>query len=267
MTPPFEPPVNKTHISYSELSDWDKCPYYRKKAWDDKVVPYEVTEHTAFGRAIHTACEKKLVDDSENAPEIFELEFHRIVQEELISKNIDYGKENVEMMKKAGPAILLEVGAALKSYFGNYEVFKTELRMREQIEEMDFYFKGFVDAIIKVGDVYHLFDWKTCSWGWDSKKKSDKITTYQLTLYKHFFCQKYKIDPSKVETHFALLKKTAKKDRVEFFRVTSGKRKIENALKLLYQAIYNIKKGPAVKNRLNCKQPFECKLYKTPHCR
>ena len=28
---------------------------------------------------------------------------------------------------------------------------------------------------------YHI-DWKTCSWGWDSRKKSDKMIT-TLTLY------------------------------------------------------------------------------------
>jgi hypothetical protein len=92
------------------------------------------------------------------------------------------------------------------------------------------------------------------------------MVTYQLTLYKHFFCQKHKIDPKNVETHFALLKRTAKKDRVEIFRVTSGKKKTENALKLLYQAIYNITKRVSIKNRLNCLKPYRCSLYKTEHC-
>ena len=101
----------------------------------------------------------------------------------------------------------------------------------------------------------------------DMKKKNDKIVTYQLTLYKHFFCQKHNIDPEKVETHFALLKRTAKKNRVEIFRVTSGEKKTENALKLLYQAIYNITKGVTIKNRLKCHKPYPCKLYNTEHCR
>ena len=34
---------------------------------------------------------------------------------------------------------------------------------------------------------YHIIDWKTCSWGWDAKKRSDKILAYQLVFYKHFF--------------------------------------------------------------------------------
>ena len=73
-------------------------------------------------------------------------------------------------------------------------------------------------------------------------------------------------DPENVETHFALLKRTAKKDRVEIFRVTSGTRKTENALKLLYQAIYNITKGFSIKNRLHCHKPYPCKLLNTEHC-
>ena len=40
--------------------------------------------------------------------------------------------------------------------------------------------------------------------------------------------------------HFALLKRTAKKDNVEIFRVTSGPRKVENATKLLTTALTHI---------------------------
>ena len=67
-----------------------------------------------------------------------------------------------------------------------------------------------------------------------------------------------------VETHFALLKRTAKKDNVEIFRVTSGTKKTSNALKLLTDAIANIKSGFSVKNRKSCNG---CEYYKTKHCK
>ena len=70
--------------------------------------------------------------------------------------------------------------------------------------------------------------------------------------YKNYFCKKHNIDPKNVETHFALLKRTAKKDRVEFFRVTSGPKKTENALNLLKKALYNITASRHIKNRLSC---------------
>jgi hypothetical protein len=255
----------REHISYSELKDWAHCPYYHKKAWIEKVAPFEGNEYTAFGSAIHDVCEKKLLKEDIDEAEVFQLGFAKRIQE-LLEKNIAFDATNVEKMKTAGPAILGEVDAALDDYFGEYEVFSSEEMLYVPIENFNIFFKGFVDAVVKVGDTYHLFDWKTCSWGWDSRKKAEKLITYQLTLYKHFFCQKHKIDPKNVETHFALLKRTATKDRVEIFRVTSGPKKTENALKLLYQAIYNITKRFAIKNRLNCHKPYPCKLLNTEHC-
>lgn len=256
----------REHISYSELKDWNTCPHYHKKAWVEKVAPFEGNEYTAFGSAVHDVCEKKLLKENINENAVFQLGFAERLQE-LLEKNIEFDAKIVQEMKVAGPAILAEVEDALNDYFGDYEVFSSEEMLYVPIENFNVYFKGFVDAVVKVGDTYHLFDWKTCSWGWDSRKKSEKMVTYQLTLYKHFFCQKHKIDPANVETHFALLKRTAKKDRVEIFRVTSGPKKTENALKLLYQAIYNIIKGVSIKNRLNCLKPYRCKLYNTEHCR
>jgi len=259
-------PTPKRHISYSELKDWVHCPHYHKKSWIEKVSAFEGNEYTAFGRAIHDVCEKKLLRENIDEAEVFQVGFDKELQE-LAEKNVDVDGPMVEQMRTAGPEILAEVEEALKSYFGEYEVVSSEESLYEEIENFGHNFKGFVDAVVKVDDTYHLFDWKTCSWGWDSRKKAEKMVTYQLTLYKHFFCQKHNIDPENVETHFALLKRTAKKDRVEIFRVTSGPRKTENALKVLYQAIYNIKKGFTIKNKLNCTKPYRCSLYRTEHCR
>ena len=112
----------------------------------------------------------------------------------------------------------------------------------------------------------HIFDWKTCSWGWDARKRSDKMVVYQLILYKHFFCKKHNIDPDNVETHFALLKRTAKNNVVEFFNVTSGSKRTQNALELLTKAVKTIKSNIHIKNRLSCTAGYGCELYKTKYC-
>ena len=119
---------------------------------------------------------------------------------------------------------------SLEETFGDYEVVSVEESLFVPMKDTDLMFKGFIDLVIKTSDgKHHIIDWKSCSWGWDSKKRSDKIITYQLTLYKKFFCQKMNVDPKDVETHFALLKRTAKNNNVEFFRVTSGNIKTKNA--------------------------------------
>ena len=254
--------TKREHISYSELKDWNFCSHYHKKAWVERIAPFEGNEYTAFGTAMHDVCEKKLLKEQIDEAQTFQIGFDKQLQE-LMEKNIEVNAKNIEDMRKAGPQILEEIESALESYFGDYEVFSSEEGLYVPIEDYDVYFKGFVDAVVKVGDTYHLFDWKTCSWGWDSRKKAEKMVTYQLTLYKHFFCQKHGIDPKNVETHFALLKRTAKKKRVEIFRVTSGKKRTENALKMLKHALYYINRKFSVKNRLSCKY---CDFYKTEHC-
>ena len=126
--------------------------------------------------------------------------------------------------------------------------------------------KGFIDLVIKTDDgKYHVIDWKTCSWGWDARRKNDKMVTYQLTLYKNYFCQKHNIDPQNVETYFALLKRTAKKNNVEFVKVSSGNVKMKNAVNLVTKALYNITQKNYMKNKLACSK---CEFYgsQSNHC-
>ena len=250
------------HISYSELKDWNFCAWYHKLTRVDKIDGFTGNEYTAFGSAIHSVCEKKLLHE--------ELTDDFFIQE--LKKNISEldGEVNdklVSDMEVQGKNIIPEIDDALSDYFDEYEVMAVEMPLMESIDGEEYNFKGYIDAVVATPDgKVHIFDWKTCSWGWDAKKRSDAMITYQLTLYKHFFCEKMNIDPKNVETHFALLKRTAKKNRVEFFRVTSGPRKTQNALKLLNKALYNIKNQRYIKNRLSCRSGYGCKFYNTEHC-
>ena len=253
------------HISYSELKDWKFCAHYHKLTRVNKIDGFKGNEYTAFGSAIHSVCEKKLLEE-EISSDFFVNELKKNIAE--LDDDIKVNQKLVLDMIGQGKRIIPEIQDALDDYFEEYEVMAVEMPLMEPIEgEQEYNFKGFIDAVVATPDgKIHIFDWKTCSWGWDSKKKNDKMITYQLTLYKEFFCQKMNIDPKSVETHFALLKRTAKKDIVEFFRVTSGPRKTENALKLLSVALYNIKNKRYIKNRLSCTSGYGCKFYKTEHC-
>ena len=155
---------------------------------------------------------------------------------------------------------------SLQNYFGNYTIFSIEELIFEKIDyfDTDFKFKGFIDLVIKTDDgKYHIIDWKTCSWGWRAQKKSDPMVVYQLSLYKKFFSDKHNIPFDNIETHFILLKRTAKKDNVEVFRVSNKKKRVANALNSLEVAIVNIKAKNFVKNKLSCKY---CEFKNTKHC-
>lgn len=254
----------KKHISFSELKDWKLCPFYHNLAWIKKLSSFEGNEYTAFGTAIHDTCEKKLLEKGFDEKEHFLTSFKKTLQI-LENKSVVIDTSLIEKMVEQGVGLLPEIEPAVKEYFQEFEVVSTEEQLYEPIEGADgLCFKGFIDAVIKTPDgKYHIIDWKTCSWGWDARKRQDPMVTYQLTLYKKFFCEKHNLDPKDVETYFALLKRTAKKDKVEVFRVTSGPRKTENAFKLLMKAVYNIKNKKVIKNRLSCTR---CVFRGTEHC-
>jgi hypothetical protein len=252
-----------THISYSELKNWSVCPFYHKLTYVDKVRLFKGNEHTAFGNAVHDTCENMLLNENLKAEEHFLDQYKKVIQK-LSEDEYEFDKKLVLDMKEQGLKLLPQIKPALDEYFGKYKVFTTEEKLFEDIDIEDYKFKGFIDLVLTTEDgKCHIIDWKTCSWGWDYKRKNDKMVTYQLTLYKHYFAKKYDINPADIETHFALLKRTAKKDNVELFRTTSGQKKTENALNFLQKAIYNINNKNYLKNRLSCNR---CEFYKTEHC-
>lgn len=253
-------------ISFSELKNWKECPYRHKLIHIDKLPYFEGNEFTAFGTAIHAVCEEMIPDPTKTATEIFDLNFlNELITLKEQGKELDEKLVN-DMRQQARP-ICEQVIPAVREYFGEFEVVSVEEELLEPIKEFESYgtsFKGFIDLTIKTPDgKYHIIDWKTCSWGWDTAKKTDPMTTYQLTYYKNYFSKKHNIDTKDIETYFILLKRTAKKNNVEVVRVTSGAKKTENSLKLLENAVINIEKGVKIKNRLNCTY---CKFYKTEHC-
>jgi hypothetical protein len=232
----------------------------------DRVVKFEGNEFTAFGRALHSLCEHLVVDTiaEEDYNEFFDMEFLKELQ--VLKGKVELRNNLVTDMRSQAKVIAPQIMPALGEYFEDYEVFSVEERLYEDIPDFDlkpYKFKGFIDLVLKIGDKYHIIDWKTCGWGWDAQKKSDKMITYQLTLYKKFFCIKHKVDPKLVETHFALLKRTSKIDNVELFRVTSGPKKTANATELLNIALTHISKQNHVKDRRACDR---CDFRKSSFC-
>jgi len=253
-------------ISYSEFKTWTECPYRHKLIYVDKLPYFSGNEYTAFGSAIHKACEEKIPDEKIDAYSIFEMAFLEELKT-LKEEGHEFDKKLVNDMRSQARPICENIFPAVQAEFGNFTVVSIEEPLLEDVDDFQSYgrkFKGFIDLVIKTEDgKYHIIDWKTCSWGWNTQKKTDKIVNYQLTMYKHYFSKKHDIDPKNIETYFALLKRTAKNNNVEIFRVTSGEKKTNNCLSMLEKSVINMEKGISIKNRLSCKY---CKFYKTENC-
>ena len=256
--------MKKRHVSFSEVKTWDDCTWKHKLDYIDRIKVFKGNEYTAFGKAVHSVGEILVFDEEREPTTIFENEFlNELKTLQKQDRTISFDASLVNDMRRQGVQLAPQLIPGLKEYFDTYEVVQTEEALLEPIEGTDYNFKGFIDLIVKQGDEYHILDWKTCTWGWNSKKKTDRILTYQLTLYKHFYALKHDIDPSKIKTYFALLKRTAKKNQVEIFEVKCGRIKTENALNLIHKLIYNVEKQNFIKNKLSCKY---CPYDNTQHC-
>jgi RecB family exonuclease len=254
-----------SHISYSALKIFNECPFKYKLLYEDKVAKSNGSEYTSFGTALHEAAELKVQDEAVNEQEIFLNKFESEIK--LLKEQKEVDEKLVEEMREQGKKLAPQIIPALKQHFGEFKLLAAEEDIYEvikEVPEMQYAFKGFIDLIVETPDgKIHILDWKSCAWGWDQKKKSDPIVTYQLTFYKHFYSQKHNVDPKNIETYFALLKRTAKKNNVEIFRVTSGSKKTENAFNMLKKALYNIDKKNFPKNRMSCTY---CEFKKSEHC-
>ena len=112
------------HISFSELKDWVHCAFYHKLTRVDKIDGFTGNEYTAFGSALHSVCEKKLLNE--------EVEDDFFVKE--LKKNISELDEEHEVNKKLvldmigqGKRIIPEIQDALNNYFEEFEVMAVEM--------------------------------------------------------------------------------------------------------------------------------------------
>ena len=275
------------HISYSEWKNWHICPHYHKLTYIDDLSAFKGNIFTAFGKAMHTVCEVTLTktDEYRSQEKIIKLLKESFVKELKAlpeGAQIEAASEhNLQEWMNDGIAIIPDIYRSLVEKFGklgeDWEVLAAEEQLYEPIsefEEAEKKFKGFIDlvAYTKKDKKLHLIDWKTCSWGWPPKKKSNKILAYQLVFYKHYYAQKYEVDPKDLECHFVLLKRTAKPgQKAEFVRVTAAKKRTQDALKSLTTALHNIVNKRYIKNRTSCVDCPDrfgvCEFYNTEHCK
>ena len=92
----------------SDLKEWVFCAFYHKLTRIDKLSGFKGNEYTAFGSAMHSVCEKKLLQ--EGADERFFIEeFKKNIS--LLDEDIEINKKLVLDMVGQGKNIIPEIHA------------------------------------------------------------------------------------------------------------------------------------------------------------
>lgn len=267
-------------ISFSSLSDHKKCGWYFKLKHIKRLEAFTASIWTHYGTLVHKYLQLTIDDKME--PEVAAKKFIRTWFKfcSLYRKQLAEGlkKEEYKLPKSvsspaelyAGPVRAIMAAKKLFSEkFGKFKVLYIEERLKESTN-YEQYFGGYIDIVLELEDGSIIVaDFKTCSSHFMFNKFRDKYKDYQLTFYKHFLCEKYGIEPKKVETYFITIAKDPKvKKSMEFIRITSGPKKVKNAFSWLNGVLAAAEKDIFVKNRSACLDFYgkPCSFYGSPHC-
>ena len=248
---------NKNHISFSEIINWYYCSYRHKLMYIDKINLKKPSEFLDYGSIIHSSCGDYIKTRNMNK----EIAIDKI--KESWKKN---NFPNLDEWVDSANNTLTEFPKFLDKTFPNWEHFSVEELLKESIikEDNGLNFKGYIDTVIKSNNKWWIIDYKTCSWGWDARKKSSFINKSQLMLYKIYWCCKHNIDFSDVNCGFVLLKRTGKENHLcEFVKVYMGKRSQERVEKTIKNMVFSVKNKIFIKNRNSCKF---CDYNETKYC-
>ena len=244
-------------ISYSQFSQWDKCPQMWKLNYLDKLGTFRGNIYTIFGSALHETIQAYLVAYYEKTVKIADsLPLGDILQYRM-EENYKRTKENseepvdvtLEEMKEFfndGLNIINEFLKRKRSYFPkkDHELLGIELDIDFNLPK-EMRFVGFMDVVIhnkKTGRI-RIIDIKTSTMGWNKWQKADKNKTNQLLLYKKFFSKQRDIPEDKIDIEYLILKRKLYENiqypqkRLQVFSPASGKPSLNKVMNRLDEFI------------------------------
>ena len=272
-------------VSYSQFSQWDKCPYTWKLNYVDKAETFKGNIYTLFGSAIHETLQAYLVCYYErtikeaDALPLDDILKYRMEENFKVSKK-QHGDEfevTLEDMKSFFQDcinIITEFKKRKSGYFPkkNTELVGIEVSLNYGLPN-NMQFKGYMDVVLhnKVTGRVKIIDIKTATMGWNKYMKADKNKTNQLLLYKQFFSKERDIPIDKIDVEYLILKRKLYENiaypqkRIQTFSPASGKPSINKVIKRLQEFMDECfdDKGNIISNDYEkCEKHKKCRLCK-----
>ena len=245
--------AKKKSISYSQFSQWDKCPYMWKLNYVDKHSVFTDNIFTMFGTSMHEVLQEYLrVMYSDSIKAADELILNEQLEDRLKKNFMEITQKNggVEFCTKDQMVEFYGDGVRILDYFKKkrnqyfskrgYELIGIETALNYALPK-NIKFRGYIDLIIKdtVRNRIKIIDIKTSTMGWNKWQKADKNKTDQLLLYKKFYSQQHDIPMDRIEVEYFIVKRKLYENldfpqkRVQKFIPANGKPSINQVTKRL----------------------------------
>ena len=272
-------------ISYSQFSQWDKCPQMWKLNYVDKVGTFTGNIFTIFGSALHETIQAYLVCYYErtikeaDALPLDDILLYRMKENYKESAkrhkdNFEVTKEEMAEFYKDGLDIIEEFKKRKGSHFKKKDTELVGIEMNLNFElPQDMRFVGFMDVVLhdkKTGRM-RIIDIKTSTMGWNKYMKADKNKTNQLLLYKHFMAKQLEISEDKIDVEYFILKRRLYENmmypqkRIQSFSPASGKPSVNRVMVRLQEFIDECydDKGKIIANEYEkCEKHKKCRSCK-----
>ena len=279
-------------VSYSQYSQWDKCPYKWKLNYIDNLRQFTDSIHTMFGTSMHEVLQTYLTvmyNDTVKMADALPLEKMLLTRmkrnyQQIMEKNggeVFCEQSDMEEFYKHGLLILDWFKKRRGNYFSKkgYELVGIEVPINYDLPN-GVKFIGYIDVLLynTVTQKYKIIDIKTSTMGWNKYQKADKNKTDQLLLYKQFYGAQHDIPLDKIDVEYFIVKRKLyegldfPQKRVQKFSPANGKPSINKVVNNLNQFLqesfidgeYNMEhtyiKRPSKKH---CRF---CEFNQTEHC-
>ena len=243
------------HISYSQLSTYDRCPKQWYLTYVKKLIPYEGSIHASFGTAFHETLQEWLqVLYHGKVKDAMAMDVDALLYENMIkaykSTKAQNGHEHfataedLRMFWLDGKHIFEFIKKKRRAYFNTKGVHLAgvETLLYQELRP-GVMFKGFIDLVFYDArvDRWKIVDIKTSTRGWSALDKKDLNKTQQLILYKKFLAKQFNIDIDKIDVEYFVVKRrvpveadfAAMQRRVQEFSPASGKGNTNKVLKIM----------------------------------
>ena len=273
-------PSKYTHLSYSSISTYLKCP----KLWDlqyrQKTIPFTQNIYTCFGTAMHETIQEWLTvlfhDSVKNANEVDldKLLYANMVKSYKMGKAMMSGDhfssaDELTQFYLDGKHILEFLKKKRSVYFSTKHMMLAgvETLLYQEIKP-GVAFKGLVDLVFynKTLDEWTIVDIKTSTSGWRDNQKKNPNLTAQVILYKEFFAKQFGIDRDKINVEFFIVKRRVPKDaefasmqrRVQQFSPNAGPRKTKQLLESMNKFMDDVldQDGKFIDKEYKCNSPL-----------